>query len=158
MGHISYPAVIGKIIQRFNVTLDDRFTGILQDLTPITDADRLAWEPQATAEATSMTTAGNTTRYTVPAGERWIIQLLTFQRTGGDYDYRIHITRADVIGGADQEVDVMTNESGTGVIQFPQLKGVVLFPGDRIGVNVSSFVGAGNLISGLLRIREECSS
>lgn len=159
----NYPAIIGKIIRRFGLTvgLVERPSS-LQPLTPVTDADQLALEPESASVATVVDGDGNTTLYTVPSGERWKVQCIKGSgAAAGTYNWQLTVIRPETVGAAltrDFNIfDTPIAADGT-TNNFWYTPSLVLFPGDVILLQVSGHAVNSTQVTQIMRLREECSS
>lgn len=154
---LSFPSIVGKIIRRFGVTVGQVRVDELASLTPITDMDTLAWEPESEDGSITVAANGASIVYTVPQGERWGVQAISADRDAGDYSWQLTLGRLTALGGA-LTATLLTGYLTTETYAETWGQALTLFPGDQIRLNIANFVGGGDLIINIAYFRIECQT
>lgn len=158
---LHYPVIIGKLCRRFGLTVGNpEVSTTFGPLTPITDADAIAWEPESATATVTLSGTGVFAVFTVPAGERWILDALSgVANSPFAGTYYIGLTRALKIGDTTtvrcEITDLITNQ-----FRWRWSDGTIiwLFPGDRIDCEVATWTVEDSLSARMAYRRVECSS
>ncbi len=98
-----FSTVFSKIYAKFGLEPQaPHITSLYPGIVPTTNVDKLLDYPQIERVTTPSSTSVKTI-FTVPAGERWEVSLLSFQLSGGDRD----LLRVRILDGA-----------GTGIVSI----------------------------------------
>lgn len=158
----NYAALLGKLAQRFGLTVTQVGEGTSQIypvVLPITDLDALALEPFAEQIDYAVIANGYNVNFECPPGERRHVQWWMVDANAADYSYQPVFRREATIGGTyvNTPLDAIQPD---GAAYFPPVGRVpvLMFPGDRISFNFSSFVSGATFSFLVAYLREECSS
>jgi len=156
----SFPTIVGKIIQRFGITIGPAFTDELQGLTPVTDMDSLALEHRADDSTINIAAGGFAAFYTVPDTERWHVHYFFEDGPGvGAYLQHLELQRkAEGFSGAYIRLPLEDPYDPAADGTHEIFQEVTLFPQDVIGLWASSYIGAGNGVVRMFYEVEQCAS
>lgn len=156
---IFFPALIGKLVSRFGIRpgpVNETPLG-LADLTPVTSMDELAKVPIAHQDTDSVSANGFKDIRQVPEGERWTIQCFHQHQEGAsDYDWETVLIRAVTPGSLTTYQTIFREAAATHTNLFDLHW--TLYPGDRIGVNITNYVATGNLVTTIMAEAIDCAS
>lgn len=157
---VFFPNLMGKLVSRFGIRPGPVGEPMgVADLTPITDMDRLSRVAHVLNKVTAITSAATYELFVVPAGERWLMNVVSAMAdAAGDYDWQFYIRRVDLAGNGFDAFIQPTVRGADGLHHPLVFTEFWLFPGDAIRVNTTNHVTNEDLTSTVLYEIEDCES
>ena len=138
--------IIQQLEDKFGLRdLEPEVFGFSEKVIPVYDIEQHLKTWEVKCFTTSITGTGGYLFFTVPKTERWLLRAyqLVFYAVGAYKMSGVYISHRPTVAAEYVYLDLKANQTASYLVNLPVP--VVLEPGNRLGVNVDTYVSTANL-------------